>query len=53
VVKGVILLIFKCSSKMDIRVTWRSSCTNFDVLLTVHVRIILVINQLHAQNLVL
>jgi len=30
-----------------------SSVTNFDVLLTVHLSIILVINQLNAQNLVL
>jgi len=51
------ILVVKLRDKDTVREahTWKgvNGKTNFDVLLTVHLSIILVINQLNAQNLVL
>jgi len=41
------------SLRIQMGISGKTSRSNFDVLLTVHLSIILVINQLNAQNLVL
>jgi len=48
----LVVIILSLSDELPLRMTQRFG-TNFDVLLTMHLSIVLVINQPNAQNLVL